>query len=46
MEHSKNYEKVLDYYTRGLWTAQRVLAAIGKWITEEESQEILQSNNT
>jgi hypothetical protein len=41
MEHSKNFEKVKTYYQRGMWSADRVRAAVGKWITEEEAEEIL-----
>lgn len=40
-EHSKNFEKVRDYYLRGLWNEDRVRAAVGKWITQEECDEIL-----
>lgn len=38
--HSKNFEKVLDYYKKRLWTLKQVQNAVGKWITEEEYQEI------
>ena len=40
MEHSKNFAKVKDYYDRGLWSADRVANAVGKWITPEEYTEI------
>lgn len=40
MEHSKNFEKVKNYYDRGMWSIERVRAAVGKWITEEEYTEI------
>ena len=40
MEHSANYEKVKDYFERGLWNLARVRKAVGKWITEEEYEEI------
>ena len=40
MEHSKNYEKVKTYYDRGMWSIERVRSAVGKWITEEEYEEI------
>lgn len=33
---SKNYNKVKDYYERGLWSSERVYNAVGKWITAEE----------
>lgn len=41
MEHSANFEKVKNYYDRGMWSAARVIAAIGKWITEAEAEDIL-----
>ena len=40
MEHSKNYEKVKSYYDRCMWSEERVRAAVGKWITEDEYKEI------
>ena len=40
MEHSKNFEKVKTYYERGMWSKERVYAAVGKWITAEEYEEI------
>lgn len=43
-EHSKNYEKVKGYYDRGMWSAARVKAAVGKWITDAECAEILGEN--
>ncbi len=30
---SKNYEKVKNYYDKGLWNENRVYHAVGKWIT-------------
>lgn len=41
MEHSKNYDKVKTYYDRGMWSEDRVRAAVGKWITEDECAEII-----
>ena len=40
MEHSKNFDKVKTYYKRGMWSIDRVNAAVGKWITAEEYTEI------
>lgn len=40
MERSKNFEKVKNYYDSGLWSKERVRAAVGKWITAEEYAEI------
>ena len=40
MEHSANYEKVKNYYDRGLWDISKVRKAVGKWITPEEFEEI------
>ncbi len=38
--HSKNYNKVKDYYERGLWDISRVYRVVGKWITTAEYKEI------
>ena len=41
MKHSKNYDKVKNYYGRKLWDESRVRNAVVKgWITEEEFAEI------
>lgn len=41
MEHSAKFEKVKDYYDRGLWNEARVANAVVKgWITEAEYEEI------
>lgn len=47
MQHSKNFQKVKDYYdayveSGGMigWSKSRVHAAVGKWITAEEYEEI------
>ena len=42
MTHSKNYEKIKDYYDSGLWNKARVRAVVGKknGITPEEYEEI------
>ena len=40
MEHSKNFEKVKNYYDNGLWNETRVHNAVGRWITAEEYAEI------
>ena len=40
MERSENFEKVVNYYERGLWGKGRVAAAVGKWITADEYEEI------
>ena len=40
MEHSRNYEKVKTYYTRGMWSLDRVRSAVDKWITPAEYEEI------
>ena len=37
---SKNYNKVKEYYDRGLWSKTRVQNAVGKWITADEYKEI------
>jgi hypothetical protein len=38
---SVKYELVKYYYDRGLWNSERVQAAVGKWITQEEANTIL-----
>lgn len=41
MKHSKNYDKVKNYYSMKLWDENRVRNAVVKgWITEEEFAEI------
>ena len=41
-EHSKHFQKVKDYYDKGLWKRQRVIEAVNRgWITEEEYYEIV-----
>lgn len=40
MEHSEKFEKVRNYYKNRLWTLEQVRNAVGKWITEEEYEEI------
>lgn len=37
---SKNYEKVKNYYDKGLWNKNRVHNAVGKWITLKEYEQI------
>lgn len=39
-EHSEKFEKVRGYYKNRLWNLAQVRNAVGKWITEEEYQEI------
>lgn len=37
MEYSKHFQKVYDYYKKGLWNKARVREAVVKgWITPEE----------
>ena len=38
--HIKNFEKVKDYYDKGLWSLTQVQNAVNKWITPEEYEEI------
>lgn len=40
MNHSKNFNKVRDYYNLKLWNLIKVKSAVGKWITEDECEEI------
>ena len=39
--HGAKYDLVKSYYDRGLWSAERVRKAVGRWITAEEAAEIL-----
>lgn len=41
MEHSPKYELVKYYYDHHMWSADRVRKAVGRWITQEECDEIL-----
>lgn len=41
MDYSKKYDLIRTYYLRGLWSADRVRQAAGRWITAEEAAEIL-----
>lgn len=38
---SKNFDKVQNYYNKQLWTAEMVQNAVGKWITQEEANKII-----
>lgn len=40
MEHSEKFEKVRDYYRNRLWSLRQIYNAVGKWITEDEYEEI------
>ena len=45
MEHSPKFEKVKNYYDKGLWNEEMVRNAVVKgWITEEEYSEIVGEN--
>ena len=39
--HSKNFEKVRQFYIDGLWSKTKVYNAVGKWITAAEYEEIV-----
>ena len=41
---SPKFELVKGYYDAGLWSAERVYNAIGKWITYEEYEQIVNGN--
>lgn len=38
--HSEKFELVKTYYKNKLWNISKVRNAVGKWITEEEFEEI------
>lgn len=37
---SDKFQLVKDYYDKGLWDIEKVYNAVGRWITEDEYQEI------
>ncbi len=39
-ERSEKFEKVQRYYELSLWNETQVKNAVGRWITEEEYEEI------
>ena len=41
IQHSKNFQKVKDYYDRGSWNKARVHNAVSRWITADEYEEII-----
>ena len=41
MKHSAKFEKVKNYFNKGLWNEKMVRDAIDKWITAEEAEEII-----
>jgi hypothetical protein len=42
MDHSKYFDKVKNYYDKGLWGVNKLREAVVKgWITEEEYMEII-----
>lgn len=43
MAKSKRFEKVKKYYESGLWNAEMVSNAVGKWITKAEAKAILET---
>lgn len=42
---SPKFELVKSYYQRGLWSKERVRAAVGRWITDNEAEEILRDGD-
>ena len=41
---SPKFELVKGYYDAGLWSTERVYNAVGKWITYDEYEEIVNGN--
>lgn len=37
---SKNYEELKKFYNLKLWSKKMVIKAVGRWITEEEFEQI------
>lgn len=40
-EHSPKFAQVKTYYDTGMWSKEQVRNAVGRWITEEEAEEII-----
>lgn len=40
MMNQKHYEKAKKYYEDGVWTITMLRNVVGKWITEEQFEEI------
>ena len=38
---SAKFELVKGYYDAGLWSAERVYNAVGRWITRDEYEQIV-----
>ena len=45
MKYSPKFNLVKTYYDNGYWNEVMVKNAIGRWITQEECDEILSTNN-
>lgn len=43
-EHSEMFEQVKYWYDHKMWNKKRVRNAVGRWITQEECDEILGVN--
>lgn len=41
MSRSQKFEKVKNYFEKGLWTEAMVRNAAGRWITKAEAEEII-----
>lgn len=42
---SKMFDKIKYWYEKGYWTEEMVRKAEGKWLTEEEVEQILRGDN-
>ena len=43
-EHSEKFFDVKEYYSNGFWNKAMVKNAIGRWITQEEYNEIIKGD--
>lgn len=44
MEYSVKFVQVQNYFKSGLWNEAMIENAVGKWITEQEMNEIIGKN--
>lgn len=42
--YSERFDILKTYYEKKLWSKERIISAIGKWITEDEAKEILKED--
>lgn len=43
MVHSKKFQQIKEWYENGFWSKKKVYNAVGRWITAEEYEEIIEA---